>query len=169
MTAVLRGGKRQVGGKVAYAGSIRCKDALLCCHGALGRALAWFFTLERNAFPSPLDRQVWLEQSAIWQGAEADANISYNQHYAVLKSYLRAAGIVIRKVTHAWRMFKARDLDEQGVPDEVRVGGAPGGGAEPLSLQPAHGACRAVHALLPAPGMLPGSSSRASAGGCARR
>ena len=42
---MLRGGKRQFGGKIAYAGSIRNRVALLCCHGALGRHLINRFTL----------------------------------------------------------------------------------------------------------------------------
>jgi hypothetical protein len=52
LSAVLRAGKRQMGGKVQYAGSIRAKDPLQCCHGALGRNLMMDYTLERKPFPT---------------------------------------------------------------------------------------------------------------------
>lgn len=118
---MLRGGKRQFGGKVAYAGSIRSRQALVCCHGALARSLASDYTLNRKPFPSPADLEVWLEKSPLWQGGSGEQSISYTQHYDCLKGYFEEAGVHIRKVTHAWRLFKARDLDEQGVEDKVRV------------------------------------------------
>jgi hypothetical protein len=48
LSAVLRGGKRQFGRKVAYCGSIRHRNPLLCCHGALARHLIKRFTLQET-------------------------------------------------------------------------------------------------------------------------
>lgn len=118
---VLRGGKRQVGGKVAYAGCIRNKQALLCAQGALARSFMADYTLDLRGFPDPRDREMWLRLSPIWLGGSGTESISYAQHHEVLSSYFDESDVLIRKVTHAWRMFMARDLDEQGVPDEVRL------------------------------------------------
>lgn len=116
LSAVLRGGKRQFGGKVAYAGSIRHKDPLLCAHGALARHLITRFMLEKAPVPNVLDPDEW-HHTPLWTGNNPHESISYTQHADSLKAFLEAAGIIITKVTHAFRMYKARDLDEQGVDD----------------------------------------------------
>lgn len=123
---MLRGGKRQFGGKVAYAGSIRHQDPLLCCHGALARHLIKHFTLDKASIPDPRDTDEW-RHTPLWTGYSTRDSISYTQHADSLKDFLEAAGIIIAKVTHAFRMYKARDLDEQGVDDAVR-GGVDGAG-----------------------------------------
>jgi hypothetical protein len=119
VSAVLRGGKRQVGGKVAYAGCIRTKDPLLCAQGALGRSLACDYTLDLRPFPLPTDRETWLHKSPLWIGGRGGESVSYTQQWEAVKEYFVEACIHIRKATHAWRFFKARDLDEQGVSDDV--------------------------------------------------
>lgn len=118
LSAVLRGGKRQFGGKIAYAGSIRHQDPLLCCHGALARHFINHFTLEKAAVPDPSDTDEW-RHTPLWTGNNPRESISYTQHAESLKGFLEQAEIYITKVTHAFRMFKARDLDEQGVDDAV--------------------------------------------------
>jgi hypothetical protein len=161
----MRGGKRQFGGKVAYAGSIRNRLALLCAHGALACFLVYRFTINAAPFPNSTKRDIWLH-TPLWPGNNPTESISYSQHVDGLKYYLNKAGILIRKVrcpagatargratapllgcspcghaarctaaacthpvacraasppkvTHAFRMFKARDLDEQGVDESV--------------------------------------------------
>lgn len=118
LSAVLRGGKRQFGGKVAYAGSIRHQDPLLCCHCALARHLIKHFTMDQAPCPDPCNPDEW-RHTPLWTGYSVDESISYTQHAEALKGYLEAAGIIIAKVTHAFRMYKARDLDGQGVDDGV--------------------------------------------------
>lgn len=118
---MLRAGKKQVGGKVAYAGSIRAKDPLQCCHGALGRNFVVEFTLERKPFPDPADTELWRHRSPVWMGFDDQHSISYTQQYASQRAYMAEAGVNVRKVTHAWRSHKARDLDEQGVSDDVSM------------------------------------------------
>lgn len=115
LSAVLRGGKRQFGGKVAYAGSIRHKDPLLCAHGALARHLITRFMLEKAPVPDVLDPEEW-RHTPLWTGNNPHESISYTQHADSLKAFLGAAGIIFTKVTHAFRMYKAH-LDEQGVDD----------------------------------------------------
>ena len=95
---MLRGGKRQFGGKIAYAGSIRNRVALLCCHGALGRHLINRFTLGGAPLPSPADTEAW-RHTPVWTGNNPKVSISYSQHAQGLKSYLHKAGIFIEKVT----------------------------------------------------------------------
>lgn len=118
---MLRAGKRQFGGKVQYAGSIRAKDPLQCCHGALGRNLMKDYTVEFKPFPSPADTQLWRHRSPVWLGEDDQASMSYTQQADNQKVYTAKAGVRIRKVTHAWRSHKARDMDEQGVSDDVSV------------------------------------------------
>ncbi len=118
---MLRGGKRQFGGKVAYAASIRHEDPLLCCHGALARHLIKLFTLDKAPCPDPRNTDEW-RHTPLWTGYSTRESISYAQHADALKSFLQEADIFIGKVTHAFRMYKARDLDEQGVDDAVSVG-----------------------------------------------
>lgn len=120
LSAVLRGGKRQFGGKVAYCGSIRHRNPLLCCHGALARHLINRFTLQGAACPDPRNEDAW-RQTPLWPGNNTATSISYAQHADSLKAYLAEADIIITKVTHAFRMYKARDLDEQGVDDAVSI------------------------------------------------
>jgi hypothetical protein len=121
LTAVLRAGKRQVGGKVAYAGSIRHKDPLQCCHGALARNFVVEYTLQRKPFPSPEDTELWRHNTPVWMGCDDQRSMSYTQQYDSQRAYMAEAGINVRKVTHAWRSHKARDLDEQGLEDDVSV------------------------------------------------
>lgn len=121
LSAVLRGGKRQFGGKVAYCGSIRHRNPLLCCHGALARHFIQRFTVQGAPCPDPRDEGGW-QQTPLWPGNNTGRSISYTQHADALKAYLDEAGINITKVTHAFRMFKARDLDEQGVDETVSMG-----------------------------------------------
>jgi hypothetical protein len=116
---VLRGGKKQVMGKVAYAGSIRAKDPLQCCHGALGRLFVFYYTLQRKPFPSPADQQLWRHRSPVWLGGDDQSSISYTQQATNQKVYMREAGVSVKKVTHVWRSHKARDMDDQGCDDDV--------------------------------------------------
>lgn len=118
MSAVLRGGKRQFGGKVSYAGGIRHKQALLCFQGAMARLLVQRFTMNREPFPDPRDKQTW-RNTPVWPGDDPTSSISYTQQADCLREYLQEAGIFIRKLTHAFRMYAARELDLQGVADEV--------------------------------------------------
>lgn len=53
-------------------------------------------------------------------GCDDQHSISYTQQYASQRAYMADAGVNVRKVTHAWR-HKARDLDEQGVSDDVSL------------------------------------------------
>jgi hypothetical protein len=101
LAAVLRGGKRQFGGKVAYAGSIRNRLALLCCHGALGRFFVHRFTIRAAMFPNPAQRDVWLH-TPMWPGNDPTVSISYSQHAEGLKYYLEKARIYIQKVGLPW-------------------------------------------------------------------
>jgi hypothetical protein len=94
---VLRGGKRQFGGKIAYAGAIRNRRAVLCCHGALARHLVTHYTLGGVDLPDPADRDVWLH-TPLWAGSDPRRSISYTQHAEALKYYLAAAGVLIAKV-----------------------------------------------------------------------
>lgn len=119
VSAVLRGGKRQFAGKVAYSGAIRAQQALHCCHGALARNLAQSYTLDRMAFPSPADKERWRHTPLWMSGSDPSVSISYTQQADSTREFLAEAGVVCRKVTHLWRVFKARDLDEQGVADDV--------------------------------------------------
>lgn len=119
LTAVLRGGKRQFGGKIAYAGCIRSEQALLCAHGGLARHLIMTFTINGAPFPDPAATDVW-RNSPLWPGNNPQKSISYAQHLEAVTTYLADMDIVIAKKTHAFRMYKARDLDEQGVDDAVR-------------------------------------------------
>lgn len=102
LAAVLRGGKRQFGGKVAYAGSIRNRETLLCAHGALGRDLVQRFTLRGALFPNPSDTDIW-RHTPLWPGNNPKASISYQQHADVLRGYLKKAGVFITKVGKVWR------------------------------------------------------------------
>jgi hypothetical protein len=115
---VLRGGKRQSGGKVAYVGSKRHNDPLLCCHGALARHLINHFMLEKAPLPDLLNPDEW-RHTPLWFGNNPRKSISYTQHADGLKGFLQEAGIIISKVTHAFRMYKARYLHEQGEDDGV--------------------------------------------------
>lgn len=122
LSAVLKGGKRQFGGRPAYAGSIRHRDPVQCSHGALGRLLVMRFTIGGAPFPDPDESKVW-RKTPLWPGNNPAVSISYTQHAEALKGHLAAAGIVTGKLTHAFRAFKAQDLDEQGISDEVRARG----------------------------------------------
>jgi hypothetical protein len=97
LSAVLRGGKRQFGGKIAYAGAIRNRRAVLCCHGALARHLVTHYTLGGVDLPDPADRDVWLH-TPLWAGSDPRRSISYTQHAEALKYYLAVAGVLIVKV-----------------------------------------------------------------------
>jgi hypothetical protein len=97
LAAGLRGGKRQFGGKVACAGSIRNRLALLCAHGALACFLVNRFTINAAPFPNPTKRDIWLH-TPLWPGNNPTESISYSQHADGLKYYLNTAGILIRKV-----------------------------------------------------------------------
>lgn len=110
---------------MAYAGSIRHKDPLLCAHGALARHLITRFMLEKAPVPNVLDPDE-SHHTPLWTGNNPHESISYTQHADSLKAFLEAAGIIITKVTHAFRMYKARDLDEQGVDDGVSGLAEPG-------------------------------------------
>lgn len=97
LAAVLRGGKRQFGGKVAYAGCIRNKDAVLCAHGALARQLCMVYSVRRAPFPNPADVEVW-RHTPLWPGNDPTRSISYQQQADALKAHLLAADINIVKV-----------------------------------------------------------------------
>jgi hypothetical protein len=120
LSAVLKGGKRQFGGRPGYAGSIRHRDPVQCNHGALGRLLVWTYTIGGAPFPDPGKGKVW-RKTPLWPGNDPARSISYTQHAEALKGFLAEAGIITGKLTHAFRAFKAQDLDEQGVSDEVCV------------------------------------------------
>lgn len=115
---MLKGGKRQFGGRPGYAGSIRHRDPVQCNHGALGRLLVWTYTIGGAPFPDPGKGKVW-RKTPLWPGNDPARSISYTQHAEALKGFLAEAGIITGKLTHAFRAFKAQDLDEQGVSDEV--------------------------------------------------
>lgn len=106
-------------GTVQYAGSIRARDALQCCHGALGRNFAKDYTLDRKPFPSPANQQLWIHRSPVWLGEDDQHSISYTQQADSQRVYMKQAGVRIRKVTHAWRSHKAQDMDDQGCEDDV--------------------------------------------------
>lgn len=91
VSAVLRGGKRQFGGKVAYAGAIRNAEPLLCCQGALARHLMQDYNLDRKPFPDPSDKDLW-RHTPLWSGNNPRESISYTQHADSLKEYLEEAG-----------------------------------------------------------------------------
>ncbi len=152
---MLRGGKRQFGGKIAYAGAIRNSNPLLCCHGAIGRDLCQRFTVDSSPFPDPAVEGVWLH-TPLWPGSNPAVSISYNQHAEMLKRYLGEAAVIIAKVTHLFRMYMARDLDEQGVDDRVSgveflgVGGW-GSGPPDAVLQTACGLSLPSQVLKPPP------------------
>jgi hypothetical protein len=97
LTAVLRGGKRQFGGKIAYRGCIRNKDAVLCAHGALGRQLYMTYTARASPFPDPADKEIW-RHTPVWPGNDPTVSISYQQQADSLKVHLEAADIAIGKV-----------------------------------------------------------------------
>jgi hypothetical protein len=120
LSAVLKGGKRQFGGRPAYAGSIRHRDPVQCNHGALGWLLVWTYTIGGAPFPYPGKGKVW-RKTPLWPGNDPARSISYTQHAEALNGFLAKAGIITGKLTHAFRAFKAQDLDEQGVSDEVCV------------------------------------------------
>lgn len=105
-------------GKVQYTGSIRAKDPLQCCHGALGRNLVMDYTLQRKPFHSPADEQLWRHRSPVWLGVDDQSSISYTQQAASQKVYMREAGVSVKKVTHVW-LRQARDMDDQGCEDDV--------------------------------------------------
>ena len=64
--------------------------------------------------------QLW-RHTSLWPGNDTNRSISYTQHADSLKAFLDEARIYITKVTHAFRMYKARDLDEQGVDETVSI------------------------------------------------
>jgi Centromere DNA-binding protein complex CBF3 subunit, domain 2 len=101
-------------GKVLYCGSVRHQLPDECSHGALGRYLAMRFTVNGEAFPSPDNRERWYT-TALWKGNNPLHNLDWQQHADSLKSHYQAAGVTIKKVTHAPRVAAARCLDEHGV------------------------------------------------------
>lgn len=99
-----------------------CKEAVLVQHGDLGRDLCNRFAINASPFPDASNLDVWLH-TPLWPGNDPSLSISYTQHADALRVYLQKADIHFRKLTHAFRIFKTRDLDEQGVEDAVRAGG----------------------------------------------
>jgi hypothetical protein len=114
---VLHGGKTQKNGKVAYNGAIRHMMPELCPHGALARWLCVRFTIGGEAFPMP-GEPAWLA-TAMWPAHDPRHNITYDAQAKAVKAYLLERNIFISKVTHAFRIYGARVLDEAGISDQV--------------------------------------------------
>ena len=119
LCAVLENGKTMKNGRKGYAGCIRHALPLLCAHGALGRHLCARFSVGGAPFPDPEDLDDWLS-AALWPGRDASKNISYRQQADNLKQLLGDEEVFIRKLTHAFRVYTARAMDEAGVSDQVR-------------------------------------------------
>ncbi|KAK9829977.1 hypothetical protein WJX72_008999 [[Myrmecia] bisecta] len=118
LSAVLRGGKTQENGKVAYLGCIRTRNPLLCPVGALGRHLCQRFTIDKEPFPDVLDKEAW-NKTALWTGSNPFSNLTYQQQSASLRKYFTESDIFIKKLTHAFRVLGARFMDMAGVDDSV--------------------------------------------------
>ena len=105
--------------KLTSSCSVRNSDPVLCPHGALGQHLMMRFTLGDEPFPDVEDRAVW-NAVPLWPGENINQSLSYQAQAKGLKAYLRGKlKIYIKKVTHAFRVFGARRLDESGCRDEV--------------------------------------------------
>lgn len=124
MSAVLRGGKRQFGGKVAYAGCIRHADPALCAQGSVGRHLAMAYTLGGVPFPDPANVDEW-RHTPLWIGNDPTKSISYTQHADALKVYLKECQIFIDKV-------RRQQGGGQGCPATKVCAGACAGALQPV-------------------------------------
>jgi hypothetical protein len=122
VTAVLCGGKRMADTKrKAFVGGIRHCDPAMCWQGALFRHLITMYTLRRTPFPTITDDTLWYN-AAIWPLSSPTQNVDYDTLARQLSSLLAQLDINIGKVMHSFRVYAARYLDEQGLPDEVGVG-----------------------------------------------
>lgn len=78
------------------------------------------FTIEREEFPDPNDKQSW-NMCPLFPGKELDKAISYQQQLKALQGDFSALDLCFSKVTHIFRVAGARYLDEQGIEDQVRI------------------------------------------------
>ncbi len=126
VSAVLCGGKRMADTKrKAYVGGIRHCNPAMCWQGALFRHLIIMYNLQKVPFPCISIDDIWYN-APIWPGSKPTLNVSYDTLARELSSLLAELGIDIGKVMHSFRVYGARYLDEQGVPDEVGGGTAAG-------------------------------------------
>ena len=118
LSSVLENGKTQSNGRKGYAGCIRHRMALLCGHGALARHMATRYNVDQVTFPDPRDRAAWLSE-ALWPAWDRTQNIQYQQMASNLRTVLDEEEIFIKKLTHAFRVYGARLMDEAGCDDKV--------------------------------------------------
>lgn len=79
------------------------------------------FTLDgAGIVPDLADYDTWLA-AALWPGALATENLSYDAMAKSVKKHFDACEIYVVKVTHAFRMASARFLDEDNLPDTVGI------------------------------------------------
>ena len=68
----------------------------------------------------PRDAAIW-STTPLWPGNDCNGNLSYRQQYDDVIAYFQKLGIKVNKVTHSWRIFGARLLDDMGVDDQVSL------------------------------------------------
>ncbi|KAF5826407.1 hypothetical protein DUNSADRAFT_3273 [Dunaliella salina] len=119
-TLVLRGGKKDQGGRAQHVGYVRNKNPHLCPVRAMGAYLYYKFTLGSQKFPSPRNRTQWLS-TVLFTLKNPTKVLSYGWLNAQIGHIFKAAGVAIAKKCHAMRHAGARFLDQKGVSaDDIR-------------------------------------------------
>ena len=117
---ITKGAKTQEHGKFSISTTIRHKEAMLCSHNALAYHFFTRFTQMAEPFSDPRDAARW-STTPLWPGNDCTGNVSYCQQYDDVTAYFQKLGIKVNKVTHSWRVFGARLLDDMGVDDQVSL------------------------------------------------
>lgn len=119
LSAVLCGGKRMADTTVkGYVGGLRHIDPRRCWQAALFRHWTIHLTLAKNPLVDITDDDSWF-RAALWPGIAPDSNVDYDTLMRRLKVLQVLLGIPTGKMLHAFRVYAARYMDQQGVADEV--------------------------------------------------
>ncbi len=80
--------------------------------------LAHRYTVDGAIFPDPREEHEWLN-TPVYIGQDPRDAVAYSAHYWAMKGYCADAEIFLKQITHFWRKWMARWLDERGLPLEV--------------------------------------------------
>ena len=112
---VQKGSKILENSRVSFKGSIKHHLTVCCLHNALGQWLVMPFAIRGDHFPNSWNIKRWL-MTQMWPGNSASCNVTYQRQTDDVNLYLRTElNILVRKVTHVFRVLGARTLDEADV------------------------------------------------------
>lgn len=101
--------------------TIRHANPVLCTQRSMGSYLITRFTLQQEPFPDPTSPE-W-QRVYLWPGQDPMKALGYDAHNAAYSRLFSAAEVrVLKKVTHAPRVFGPRKAKDGGAPDAVSCG-----------------------------------------------